>query len=115
MPREILCFLTVSIHRVSDAVQLHCASEDGSLAFYTGMDSYLLYFHIGNREDARGKTILDEPKTERKHKCFSFFLNLFNYFSLSIVLGRLTPKHLFSGKAEGMLEFQLLHFSILLF
>lgn len=49
---------------IPDAVQLYCIGEDGTLAFHTGVDSYRIYLHNGNREDERGNTILKDLETE---------------------------------------------------
>lgn len=56
----VLCFLTAGVYWIPDALQLHRVSEDGALAFHSGMDCHLLHFHSGNREDERGNDFINE-------------------------------------------------------
>lgn len=58
----VLYFLAAGVYWISDALQLHRVSEDGALAFHSGMDRHLLHFHPGDREDERGNYFINEKQ-----------------------------------------------------
>lgn len=60
----VLYSLAAGIYWIPDALQLHRVSEDGALAFHSGMDCHLLHFHSGNREDERGNDFVNENGRE---------------------------------------------------